>query len=389
MGTGVFISVPAHGDTNPLLATLKELINRGERIIYYGEPEFKDKVVSTGAEFRAYKGYVKDIDFALAEDKMITLYKSLVRYGKDKVDHNLDDIVLDKPDYILHGNLSSWGKVIAKKMNVPVVNLFHAAPMTNKDIKIDFKMMFNFLIPLIGLKIRDYFKSTSNGRIDYLDLMNCYEELNIIYNSNHFSTDIMDLKNKRMVCVGPSLYFKNKKYEEFDIEDEEPVIYISLGTIHSDNLNFYLKCIKAFKNENVKVLLSLGKCEMLTCKIPKNFIVRKSFPQQQILSQVNLFITHGGMNSVNEALYHGVPTIVLPHHLEQGTNARRIIEKGVGVKMKIDAIKPELLREKAIEIINDENISKRCKELQKSIVKDEAKSHIIATDLIIGYVYNN
>ena len=45
--------------------------------------------------------------------------------------------------------------------------------------------------------------------------------------------------------------------------------------------------------------------------LPDNFLVRQYVPQQQLLEHVDLFITHAGMNSVNEAICFGVPMIML------------------------------------------------------------------------------
>ena len=46
--------------------------------------------------------------------------------------------------------------------------------------------------------------------------------------------------------------------------------------------------------------------------IPNNFIVRPHVPQLEVLRRADLFITHGGMNSVSEGCWYGVQMIVLP-----------------------------------------------------------------------------
>ena len=56
--------------------------------------------------------------------------------------------------------------------------------------------------------------------------------------------------------------------------------------------------------------------------IPDNFIVRHQVPQLEILQQVDVFVTHGGMNSVHEGLYYGVPQLVAPSHFEQYLNGK-------------------------------------------------------------------
>lgn len=65
--------------------------------------------------------------------------------------------------------------------------------------------------------------------------------------------------------------------------------------------------------------------------VPDSFIARPSVPQLELLQQIDLFITHGGMNSVNEGLYYGVPLAVAPQHIEQALNGRQATKLGAGV----------------------------------------------------------
>ncbi len=51
--------------------------------------------------------------------------------------------------------------------------------------------------------------------------------------------------------------------------------------------------------------------------IPDDWLVRASLPQVALLRHANLLVTHGGNNSVTEALTHGVPMLVLPFSTDQ------------------------------------------------------------------------
>jgi len=54
-------------------------------------------------------------------------------------------------------------------------------------------------------------------------------------------------------------------------------------------------------------------------------------PQLELLEKVDLFITHGGMNSVNEGLNCGVPLVIVPQQIEQAFNGRQVARQGAGV----------------------------------------------------------
>ena len=43
------------------------------------------------------------------------------------------------------------------------------------------------------------------------------------------------------------------------------------------------------------------------------------------------FVTHGGMNSVNEGLNYGVPLVVVPQQIEQAINGRQVARQRAGI----------------------------------------------------------
>ena len=88
----------------------------------------------------------------------------------------------------------------------------------------------------------------------------------------------------------------------------------------------------AFQNENVTVVMSVGRRFDIAKlgKLPENLIVKNRISQVVVLKQASLFITHGGMNSVSEAMVHGVPMLVIPFVFDQPVNARQVEKPGVG-----------------------------------------------------------
>ena len=44
MGKAIFLNFPTHGCINSLLGTVSELVNRGQKIIYYCTEEFRNKI---------------------------------------------------------------------------------------------------------------------------------------------------------------------------------------------------------------------------------------------------------------------------------------------------------------------------------------------------------
>ncbi|XP_060535191.1 UDP-glycosyltransferase UGT5-like isoform X2 [Cylas formicarius] len=65
--------------------------------------------------------------------------------------------------------------------------------------------------------------------------------------------------------------------------------------------------------------------------ISSNVHIRKWFPQQDVLAhpKVKLFVTQGGLQSIEEAVYYQVPLLVVPFYSDQKYNAHRLTSLGV------------------------------------------------------------
>ena len=160
--------------------------------------------------------------------------------------------------------------------------------------------------------------------------------------------------------VGPlSVHRKIGQQNDFSCWDEDvstPLIYISLGTVFHRNEEFLRTVVEQLglrtgnrlterlektgggcpaglgggrsRGESFRVVLVWSGDE--THVFPENFTVRPFVNQNEILKHAALFITAGGMNSLHEALYFGVPCLMCPQQGEQRLNARRFERLGFG-----------------------------------------------------------
>lgn len=104
------------------------------------------------------------------------------------------------------------------------------------------------------------------------------------------------------------------------------------------------------------MIISIGKTlkkEQLG-KIPNNFYVYNFVPQIEVLKRTDLFITHGGMNSTSEAMYFGVPLIVVPQVANQPIVGKRIEDLELGRVINKNNISSNIIRNYANEILNND-----------------------------------
>ncbi|MBU1340415.1 MAG: hypothetical protein KKE44_04615 [Proteobacteria bacterium] len=394
MRKAIFLNFPTHGCINSLLATAAELVNRGEKIIYYCTEEFRPKIEKTGARFRPYKGNVNT--FKIENDDLFYALKLNVEMTIDKLDHNFDAIRKETPDYIIHDSLCTWGKHMASILGIPAVNLMHSFPLTESLTSFTFDTAPIFI--KTGLyKTMNKFKKNSPKKIlkknydihlSFKDMLINKENLNIIYTPACMAPDIFR-SEKTYRFVGPSLFFKKEQDDfPFDRLSRRKVIYISLGTLHNNKADFYKICVTAFTGTEYCVVISVGfQIDVNEFDdVPDNFIIRQSVPQQRLLGHVSLFITHAGMNSVNEAICSGVPMLLLPHQFEQKMIAQRIAMLGIGIEMRYKKITPQKLYETAEKLISDPGYKNMASQYQSIFNKEEKTSHLKAADEILQYI---
>lgn len=104
-------------------------------------------------------------------------------------------------------------------------------------------------------------------------------------------------------------------------------------------------------------------------EIPKNFIVKTYVPQTELLKYTKLFITHGGMNSTNEALYNGVPLIVIPLSSDQPIIADQVTNIGAGIQLQMQTLTANQLKEAADQVLNNPSIHKAVANIKESYQK--------------------
>ncbi|KAL1491843.1 hypothetical protein ABEB36_012378 [Hypothenemus hampei] len=140
-----------------------------------------------------------------------------------------------------------------------------------------------------------------------------------------------------------------------DILDNSPegVIYFSLGSnLKSKDLPSEQKqwILSVLGNLKEKVL---WKFEEDLPGRPKNVFIKKWLPQQDVLAHPNikLFITHGGLLSTTETIYHGVPILAIPVFGDQSANADRAVSSGYALKLKYNT--PEFTKENFEKSLNE------------------------------------
>jgi UDP:flavonoid glycosyltransferase YjiC (YdhE family) len=112
---------------------------------------------------------------------------------------------------------------------------------------------------------------------------------------------------------------------------EPPVLLVSSGTVFAAPPQLLRTVITAFARTEWTVVLSTGSAPPgMLGDLPPNVFAYPQVPQRDVLRRADVFLTHGGMNSVHEAILAGVPMLLAPRNREQRHTARTLHRLGVG-----------------------------------------------------------
>jgi MGT family glycosyltransferase len=360
MARVLFINGPASGHVFPTLGLVEELIAAGEQVVYVSSEEFRDQLELLGAAFVSYENFLNEHD-PFATKHFLSLVIKILSAYEVIIPCILELIEQYSFDYIIHDSMYGCGNVVADFLGIPHIatctSFIHAERLLNTNKRNKAEMMENQLLlkKYISLSIQIRSKFNIQRKLDIKDVFFNEGLLNLVFTSEYFQPE-HDKLGTHYKFIGPNVMKRNQSVD-FPLErlsQNQKIIYISMGTVFNDVKALYQLCFEALKDFDGQIILSVGnRIDIQTLEnIPANFLVVPFVPQLQILKLTDLFITHGGMNSVNEALYYDVPLIVIPMAADQPIVGDQVVALGAGIKLIWSEMTSTILRESVDEILS-------------------------------------
>jgi MGT family glycosyltransferase len=113
---------------------------------------------------------------------------------------------------------------------------------------------------------------------------------------------------------------------------QRPTVLVSLGTVFHRTPGLHETILAALRDEPLNLLVALGfdQDPSRLGPLPPHVRVQPTIPQAALLPHCALLVSHGGFNSVKEALAEGVPLVIIPIAGDQPYCAKRCQALGVG-----------------------------------------------------------
>lgn len=308
----LFIVIPEKGHINPCIGVAQHLQAMGHEISFYASSDISKQLIragfdtflgpnesdesNRGVEFtrsikdtKWLRSWIKAILLDTAENAIPPLRKQVKKF---------DLIVIDPMIYPAVIACEAEGK--------PWVALSNSLnPVLNREIQSE---LLDTVAWLSNDRESLFRKHHLNLEFSGCDVMSPH--LTIAFTTPELST----CESSKVHQVGPSIPSKARGDEvEFDwawLNPELPLVYVSFGSQIYHQPELFKKVIEAVEGKPVQVLAAAHDLDL--GEVPANVHLSGYAPQLEVLRRASALITHGGANSVMEAMATNTPVLINP-----------------------------------------------------------------------------
>jgi UDP-glucuronosyltransferase 1-1, putative len=261
-------------------------------------------------------------------------------------------------DIIMYDYYLYFGSYLAQTYQKPSVSLICNIVPTGRQVNLNLKnsLLMNYLANLDDdlanedaincqlKKISENIEKKYNIKFDLLK--NGFGDINIMCHSKEFYP---------YEFVEDELFFIGRQTDEtcpVIKSFEKKSILVHFGQIDSKfEKELLLEIINQFKNANENVYIAIRNLNdwlpepINDHEYPNHITIKPHLPFDKLITQVSLFICHGGTTGINEAVSNGVPALMIPTSGERYLTSKRFAEMGAGLMLdcSIQSLKSDLM----------------------------------------------
>jgi len=419
--TIVFMPESAYGPTNNCIGIGKILEQRGHRVVFAAEASWRgrleplgfeedlvdlappaegdqdagqfwtDFITETAPEFR--KPTIEQLDTFIRP-----VWKSLIEGAKYCEPQLREILARAQPDVIVEDNVSGFPALLTH--GAPWVRIMSCNPLEMKEP--DLPPTFSGYPvddPSGWEEFRAEYDRTHrelwSGFNDWMLEQGAppLPDLEFIHESDHLNLSVYPdaadyLRSNSLAPTWHRLESSVRDTEEpWSVPDtladdgDGSLVYLSLGSLGSADVDLMRRLVDVLSRTRHRYIVSKGpRADELD--LPENMWGEARVPQTSIIPEVDLVITHGGNNTVTEALHFGKPMVVLPLFWDQYDNAQRVHELGYGVRLATYDFSDDELTGAVDGLLADETTRSNVDALGDRIRDQEGTR--VAADLIEG-----
>ncbi|MBI3099071.1 MAG: hypothetical protein HYY93_12640 [Planctomycetes bacterium] len=383
MARFLFVVIPEKGHINPYIGPARMLQHRGHAIAFQAARDVSGYLKACGFDpffsgdpsrrppsddhrGRAFAEHARDPEWlrnwiqSVLLDPVPAQVESLRRVIREW-----------KPDAVAIDSMVYAGAIAATREGVPWASLSSSLnPVISRSIRTELTRTIEWLSPD---RERLFAQYDMHPDFRVCDVLSPF--LTTVFATKEF-VEPDEALPRTLYMVGPSIpprrldggsrrpAVEGFPQAEFDaaVRSGRPIVCASLGSQIYWQPRLWRTIFEAVRGEPVFVVASVG--ELLGSdelgEVPGNVLAAREIPQLEVLDRASLLISHGGANSVMEALAAGVPVLVSPICNDQPAQAHYLEKAGVGRRLDLNTATAEECRQAIRELLKVHEESLRC-----------------------------
>jgi UDP:flavonoid glycosyltransferase YjiC (YdhE family) len=131
-------------------------------------------------------------------------------------------------------------------------------------------------------------------------------------------------------------------------------LLVTMGTLSMDLAeSFYQRVTRALAPLGDRLQAIVVAPQYAIPDPPEHVLVVRQVPMLELMPRLDAVVSHGGLNTVCEALAHALPLVVAPIKGDQPINAGQVAAVGAGVRVRFARSRPRELREAVLAVLDD------------------------------------
>jgi UDP:flavonoid glycosyltransferase YjiC (YdhE family) len=309
--------VPVPGHVNPTLPVVRELVRRAHRVRYFTSDRLAGAVAGAGAEVVSY-GPAVGPEVMRPPRSFSALARATVALGEAVLPGVLDALRSDEPDLVLYDSMCTWGhEAVQHRRALCLTATVALHPSFVDDAPEEFMHRGRHRTVVFTSRAFQPRPELFDGDVSWIGY-----------------------PPARPAAPAPRTY-----------------VYAALGTLFNERPEVFRAIAEAIDGE---VVMAVGGTDLDAIGPLPHRVRAVPWIEDQcaVLRRARLFVSHGGMNSVSEALVAGTPLLVLPQTAEQRVNARRVAELGAGRVVFDEHPTPQAIRAEAEAVLASDAASR-------------------------------
>lgn len=360
MSRVLIVVPPMTGHVNPTVSLGAELTARGHDVAWVGQHDVVDKLLPPGSAFlpvgkelaeKVGPNYAPE-DRRGPEGFKFLWEEFLVPYARETAAEVRAHVRDFRPDGLVVDQQALAGAVVARleglrwatsaTTSAELVDPFSRMPKIEEWIS---RQMVDLQVGL-GVAPAD----AAKGDLRFS------EELLIAFTSEGLVGPLAD-HYPQVRFVGPSINARPDP-TPFDwdwLDPSTPTVLVSLGTVSAAmGSRFFTVAIEALSGRDLQAVFVVP--DDVADTLPPhggNILIRRRVPQLALLPHVDAVVSHGGHNTVCEALAQGLPLVVAPVRDDHPLVADQVVAAGAGLRVKFGRIRAAALAEAVDAVLTD------------------------------------